>query len=98
MLVLTLAPSFTLIADAFKTMFRSGDIAVAVTSLSPTDPELLIEVVLAERPLRAAMWDYAGRIFILSIVISVTVAGLVYGALQKTSIGLEIPTLGQKKI
>lgn len=71
-----------LILDAFKTMFRSGDIAVAVTSLSPTDPELLIEVVLAERPLRDAMWDYAERIFILSIVISVTVAGLVYGALQ----------------
>lgn len=71
-----------LIADAFKTMFRTEDFAVAVTGTSPSDPEIVIEVILAERPLRDAMWNYARRIFILSIVISVTAAGLVYGALQ----------------
>ncbi len=71
-----------LIMDAFETMFRREDFAVAVTGASPSDPELVIEVILAERPLRDAMWDYAVRIFLLSIVISVTAAGLVYAALQ----------------
>ncbi len=73
---------WTLIADAFVSMFREGDTVIAVTDVSPTNLDVVVEVVLAERPLRHAMWDYAGRIFILSIVISVTVAGLVYGALQ----------------
>jgi signal transduction histidine kinase len=71
-----------LIADAFKTMFRTEDFAVAVTGVSSSDPEMVIEVILTERPLRDAMWNYAGRIFVLSIVISVTAASLVYGALQ----------------
>mgnify|MGYP003645143429 FL=1 len=73
---------WTLIADAFLAMVREGDTVIAVTDVSPANPDVVVDVVLAERPLREAMWDYAGRIFILSIVISVTVAGLVYGALQ----------------
>ncbi len=73
---------WTLIADSFLAMLREGETVIAVTDVSPTNANVVVEVVLAERPLREAMWDYAGRIFILSIVISVTVAGLVYGALQ----------------
>lgn len=70
-----------LIGDAFATMIRR-DYAVSVTGISPANPAVLVEVVFDERPLREGMWAYAGRIFILSIFISVSTAALVYAAIQ----------------
>jgi hypothetical protein len=71
-----------LVFDVFKTRLRTEDIAVAVTGVSSTDPEIIIEVILAKGPVGGAMWDCAGRTLILSAVISMTVAGLVYGSLR----------------
>ncbi|MBY0509453.1 MAG: HAMP domain-containing histidine kinase, partial [Rhodospirillaceae bacterium] len=70
-----------LIGDAFATMFRR-DYAVSVIGISPANPAVVVEVVFDERPLREGMWAYAGRIFILSIFISVSTAALVYAAIQ----------------
>ncbi len=71
-----------LIFDAFAAMVRRGEVIIAVKDVSPADSRVLVEGVLPESPLRAAMWAYAGRIFVLSIVISVTTAALVYLSLQ----------------
>jgi signal transduction histidine kinase len=40
-----------------------------------------IDVVIDETPLRAALWDFAGKIFWLSLLISMITAALVYFAL-----------------
>ncbi len=73
---------WNLIGDAFATMARGGSLAIGVTDVSPLDHTVVMEVVLDEEPLRDAMWDYAVRIFYLSIFISVTAAALVYASLQ----------------
>ena len=71
-----------LIVGAVVTMIRHDTYAISVTGISPSNPAVLVEVVFDERPLRSDMWAYAGRIFALSIFISVTTAALVYAALQ----------------
>lgn len=76
------ASLWDLIEDAFATMIRDDTYAISVTGLSPSNPAVLVEVVFDERPLRSDMWAYAGRIFALSIFISVTTAALVFAAIQ----------------
>lgn len=71
-----------LIVDAFKTMLRRDTYAVIVTGMSPSNPAVLVEAVFDERPLRAEMWAYARRIFVVSLFISVTTATLVYASIQ----------------
>jgi signal transduction histidine kinase len=71
-----------LVVDALKTMVRRDTYAVIVTGFSPSNPAVLVDAVFDERPLRREMWAYAGRIFFLSLFISVISASLVYGAIQ----------------
>jgi hypothetical protein len=49
---------------------------------SPKDPDILVEIMIQERPLRTAMLDYSQRILILSLVISLFTAALVYLSLH----------------
>src|SRR6185312_3118218 len=66
----------------FEDMFRSDVQTMAVTGISPSDPSVVVEVVLEEEPLRDAMWDYAKRTLLLGLFISIATAGMVYGTLQ----------------
>lgn len=71
-----------LIGEAFETLLSGGDRLIRVVGRSRRNPEFIVEVVLNEEPLVAAMYDYSWRIVSLSVVISLITAGLVYVALQ----------------
>lgn len=71
----------SLIRDAFETL-RAGPRVIRVMAPTRGDPAISIEVILDEAPMRAAMFDYSGRIMALSIVISLITASLVFLSLQ----------------
>ncbi len=67
-----------LLQDAFKSMLSSGDRTLRVIGPAPKNPDLLMEVVLDEKPLCEAMFAFSQRILALSLVISLITAALVY--------------------
>ena len=71
-----------MIGDALATMATPQDRMLRVVSPSPKDSDVLIEVLVREAPLAQALLDFGWRIFLLSIVISLITAGLVFGALH----------------
>lgn len=73
---------FGLIRDAFMTLAGDGTRVLRIVGQSPKQPDVEIEVIINEAPLRAAMIDYSTRILALSIVISLMTALLVYLSLQ----------------
>jgi len=73
---------WSLIIDAFDTLWHGGERAVRVMAPSPEDPGLLIDISLSERALWNAMVDYSWRILNLSIVLSLLTALLVYVSLH----------------
>ena len=75
---------FGLIRDAFETLLTDGSRTIRVVGVSPQTPGILVEVVLAEGPMRDAMLDYSVRILALSLVISLFTAALVYLSLHRT--------------
>jgi len=74
---------FSLIGNALMTLASDGGRILRVVGLSPKNPKILVEVVLEERPMRAAMIDYSKRILGLSLVISLFTAALVYLSLHR---------------
>ena len=72
----------TLIAEALAVLWRDEPRMIRVVGPSPRDPDTFIETVISERPMREDMLDYSGRILLLSVIISVLTAVLVYGCLQ----------------
>jgi signal transduction histidine kinase len=73
---------YSAIMDGFETLFVGGDRVIGVTDLPPSKSGDLIEVALTEAPLRSAMLGYATNILILSIVLSLLVASMIYVALN----------------
>ncbi len=73
---------FGLIRDAAVTLLSDGTRVLRVIGPSPKDPDVLVEVVLDEAPLRAEMLGYSERILALSLVISLFTAALVYMSLH----------------
>lgn len=72
----------TLIADALAVMVRRQARAIRVIGRSPKDRRALVDMVIEEQPLRAALVDYAGRILGLSVLISLITAALVFLSLD----------------
>jgi signal transduction histidine kinase len=70
------------IVDAFSVMIRTDERVIGVIDRPPNMSGDLIEVALFEAPLRQAMIGYGINILILSIILSVIVAGLVFAALN----------------
>ena len=73
---------FSLIWDAFVTLAHSKGRVLQVTGPSPTDSSVIVEVIMDEAPMRAALIRYSGRILQLSLIISGITAALVYLSLQ----------------
>ena len=71
-----------LIMDAMAVLTRTESRVLRVFGPSPKDPNITIEVVMEEGPLQAAVIDFGWRIFILSLVISLITASLVFLTLQ----------------
>jgi hypothetical protein len=72
----------TLIADAFDLLFSARSRVVEIRGSSPNDRMINVRMVIDETMLRDEMRDFAWRIFVLSIVISLITAGLVFLSLH----------------
>lgn len=73
---------FGLIWDAFDTLQSDGNRVVAVRGAPPKDPRAQVTMHIDERPLRIEMLDYSWRILLLSVLISLVTAAVVFLALQ----------------
>lgn len=73
---------FGLIGEALVTLAQRENRVLRVVGPSPKHPQVIVEVVLDEAPMRAALIDYSERILALSIFISLVTATLVYLSLQ----------------
>ncbi len=76
------AGPLTLIADAFDSLAGAGKRMIQVMGVSPRNPNIMVETIIDEQPLREAMLEYARRILALSILISMVTASLVYLSLN----------------
>ena len=70
------------IGDAFAALARRSEGVMRVIGESPQNPSMIVEVVLNEAQLRAEMYAYSRNILLLSIIISLFTATLLYLALQ----------------
>ncbi|MEP3524948.1 MAG: HAMP domain-containing sensor histidine kinase [Hyphomicrobiales bacterium] len=70
------------IHDAFMTLLTTTPRIISISG-SPPGTDQLIQVVALEPPLRAAMLTYTRNVMILSLIISVLTAAMVYFALSK---------------
>ena len=77
----------TLMRDAVEAMFTPDGAVIRVIGEPVQEAGLAIEVTLPADPLRTALWDYAGRILWLSLIISVSVAALLFIAVQGLIVG-----------
>ncbi|MXQ06283.1 sensor histidine kinase [Alphaproteobacteria bacterium GH1-50] len=75
-------PATTLIADAFGRLFDPTDEVIRVIGNPTKDAGLLIEITMATAELRASMIDYGLRILLLSAVISIFTATLLFFAVR----------------
>ncbi len=71
-----------MIGDAMLTLGRADDRIIRVIGPSPKNPKISIEVVIDEGPLRRDMVNFAWRILVLSIAISLITATLLYVSLH----------------
>ncbi|MEQ8602747.1 MAG: HAMP domain-containing sensor histidine kinase [Marivibrio sp.] len=71
-----------MIGRALSALVSDGEGVIRVVGPSPKDPAVDIELVLTEGPLCSAIIGFAGRILMLSLVISMVTAGLVFLVLR----------------
>ncbi len=71
-----------LIWDALETMVRDGSPYIRVGGESMRMPGAMVWIVVDEAPMRAAMYGYTSRILVLSIIIALFTAALLYLALR----------------
>ena len=71
-----------MMGDTIATLVHSGNRAVRVLGVSPKDRSVTVEVVLDEAPLRRQLWEFGGRVFAVSFIISLITAALVYLTLR----------------
>lgn len=76
------ARATTLIWDALRTVFGSGDRVIRVIGMPVKGGGVEIEATLLERPLRAAMLDYGRTILWLSLIISAITATALFFAVR----------------
>ena len=76
------ATAMTLIKDAMMRLFMPKNEIIRVIGAPVRKAGLLIEVTMETAPLRMAMLDYGARILVLSAVISVFTALLLFGAMR----------------
>jgi signal transduction histidine kinase len=76
------ATPMILIRDALRRMTRTEDEVIRVIGAPVRDAGLLIEITMETAPMRMAMIDYGVRILILSAVISIITAVLLFFALR----------------
>lgn len=73
---------FALIGAALSVMWSDERRMIRIVGPSPTNPDVVVETVINEWVMREMMLDYSSRILLLSIVISLMTATLVFLSLQ----------------
>ena len=73
---------YGLIRDAFTTLAQTENRVLRVIGPARLDPRIIVDVTLDEAPMRDEMYDYSRRILILSIVLSLMTAAMVYLSLH----------------
>ncbi|MGO1119114.1 sensor histidine kinase [Rhodovibrionaceae bacterium A322] len=73
---------YSLVRDAFATLFQSNNRLIEIAGNSPHDPSALVEVIFDEGPLQDALLDFGLRILLLSLFISAVTAALVFLSLH----------------
>lgn len=72
-----------LIRDALDSILHGEGRAIRVMGVAPKDDgETIVDIVMREQPMRDAMLDYSTRILVLSIVLALITAGLVFLSLH----------------
>ena len=71
-----------LIWDALAAMTRDGAYYIRVGGESMRLPHAMVWIVVDELPMRIAMYGYAGRMLILSLIVALFTASLLYLALR----------------
>jgi signal transduction histidine kinase len=71
-----------LIWDALGAMARDGAYYTRIGGESTRLPQAMVWIVVDELPMRLAMYGYAGRVLLLSIIIALFTAALLYLALR----------------
>jgi signal transduction histidine kinase len=74
--------ALTLIWDALRAMANDGSRYIRVGGVSMRLPNAMVWIVADELPMRIAMYGYASRILVLSIIIALFTAFLLYLALR----------------
>lgn len=75
-------PSMMLIRDALSALWDTEDRVIRVLGSPVQDGGLLIEVTMMQQPLRVAMLEYGRNVLILSAVISIITAFLLFISVQ----------------
>lgn len=75
-------PAWILIRDAMMRLWNNEEQVLRVVGNPVQDGGLLIEITLPSEPLRMALIDYGLRILVLSAVISIVTAGLLFLAVR----------------
>ncbi len=73
------------VRDAFSTLLFGGNRVIRVFDVVG-DSDTIIELVLGENKLRAAMLAYARNVFLISIVLSLITAGLIFISINRIMI------------
>ena len=73
---------YGLIRDAFTTLVQTENRVLRVIGPARIDPRIIVDVTLDEAPMRDEMYDYSRRILILSIVLSLMTATMVFLSLH----------------
>ncbi|WP_299872284.1 HAMP domain-containing sensor histidine kinase [uncultured Sulfitobacter sp.] len=74
--------AFSLIGDATRRLLQPENEVIRVIGAPVRDAGLLIEITMETAPMRMAMLDYGVRILILSAVISIVTAALLFVAMR----------------
>jgi signal transduction histidine kinase len=74
--------AFRSISESFGILASNGDRTLRVIDAAPMDGDF-VEIVLREKPLRDAMWRFAGNILALSLFISGITGALVFLTLKR---------------
>jgi signal transduction histidine kinase len=73
---------YILIRDAFTTLVQTENRVLRVMGPARIDPRIIVDITLDEAPMRDEMYDYSRRILILSIVLSLMTAAMVFLSLH----------------
>jgi signal transduction histidine kinase len=74
--------AWSAIMEAFEVMLENGNEAIRVIGPAPGNDGQFLEVIVDELPLRQAMYRFSRNLLLLSLVIAILTAALVYLALH----------------